>query len=104
MCGSGRIPPDKAYPNLEDKAREILALSTYLGLLDNPSVAFEVKQRIHGNLEASIAATLELESYLSHKAVVSSVKEDESTDNGQIGAVSISDKLLTLVEKLIKRV
>ena len=47
------------------------------------------------NLDAVIAATLELESYLGNKAVDSSVKEEESTDNGQIGAVGVSnDKLL----------
>ena len=68
-------------------------------------MAFGVKQRTPANLDAAIAATLELESYLSHKAVISSVKEEESTDNGQVGAVSISnDRLVTLVEKLIKRV
>ena len=67
-------------------------------------MAFGVKQRTPANLDAAIAATLELESYLSHKAVVPSVKE-ESTDNGQVGAVSVSnDKLVTLVERLIKRV
>ena len=92
------------YPDLDNNARETLALNAYLGLLDNPQVAFGVKQRTPANLNAAIAATLELESYLSHKAVVSSVKE-ESTDNGQVGAVSVSnDKLVTLVEKLIKRV
>ena len=96
---------DKAYPDLDNNARETLALNAYLGLLDNPQVELGVKQRTPANLDAAIAATLELESYLSHKAVVSSVKEEESTDNGQVGAVSVSnDKLFTLVEKLIKRV
>ena len=95
---------DKAYPDLDNNARKTLALNAYLGLLDNPQVSFGVKQRTPANLDAAIAATLELESYLSHKAIVSSVKE-ESTDNGQVGAVSVSnDKLVTLVEKLIKRV
>ena len=95
----------KAYPELDNNAREIFALNAYLGLLDNPQVAFGVKQRTPANLDAAIAATLELESYLSHEAVVSSVKEEESTDSGQIGAVSVSySKLVTLVEKLINRV
>ena len=68
-------------------------------------MAFRVKQRTPANLDTAIAATLEMESYLIHKAVVSSVKEEESTDNGQVGVVSVSnDKLVTLVEKLIKSV
>ena len=54
-------------------------------------MAFRVKQRTPANLDTAIAATLELESYLSHKAVVSSVKEEESTDNGQVGAASVSN-------------
>ena len=64
-----------------------------------------MKQRIPTDLAAVITATLEMECYLSHKAVVSNVKEEESTNIGQIGAVSVSnDKLVTLVEKPIIRI
>ena len=73
---------DKAYPDLDNNARERFTLNAYLGLLDNSQVAFGEKQRTPANLDAAIAATLELESYLSHKVVVSSVREEESTDNG----------------------
>ena len=34
---------DKAYPDLEERARERLALNTYLSLVDNPQVTFAVK-------------------------------------------------------------
>ena len=58
---------------------------------------FGVKQRTPANLDTAIAATLKLEFYLSQKAALSSVKEEESTDYGQIGAVSVSNhKLVTL--------
>ena len=77
------------YSDLEDNSRETLALNDYLGLLDNPQVVFGVKQRTPANMDAAIAAILELETYVSHKAVVSSVKEEENTDSGQIGAVNI---------------
>ena len=78
----------------------ILALSAYLGLLDNPQMVFGVKQRTP-NLDAAEATTPKLESYLSHKAVVSTVKEEKNTDNIQIGTVTVSnDKLITLMEKL----
>ena len=67
-------------------------------------MAFEVKQRIPADLNAAIATTIELESYLSHNTIVSSIKGEESTEIGQIGAVSVSnDKLVTLVEKLTYR-
>lgn len=97
---------DKAYPDLEDKARERLALNAYLGLLDNPQVAFGVKQKSPGTLDAAIAATLELESYLSPcKVPVSSVTEEDSQ---VVSAVSYNkfsnDKLVTLVERLVDRV
>ena len=36
---------DKAYPDLEEKARECLALNHYLSQIDNPQVAFSVRQR-----------------------------------------------------------
>ncbi len=36
---------DKAYPDLDNKARETLALNAYLAQLDNPQIAFGVRQR-----------------------------------------------------------
>ena len=36
---------DKAYPDLDSKARETLALNAYLAQLDNPQIAFGVRQR-----------------------------------------------------------
>ena len=81
------------------------ALNANLGLLDNPQVAFGVKQGTPANLDAAIAATLELESYLSHKAVFFSVKEEKITESEQIEAISVSNyKLVTLVDKLINTV
>ena len=63
-----RLLADKAYPDLADNARERLALNAYLGQLDNPQVALGVKQKTLENLDAAIAATLELESYLPPRA------------------------------------
>ena len=36
---------DRAYPELQDDAREQLALTHYLGQLEHPQLAFSVKQR-----------------------------------------------------------
>ena len=62
---------------------------TYLTQLDNSQVAFGVKQKALQMLDEAVAATLELESYLTPKMVVARVEmeapEDEQT---AIGAVS----------------
>ena len=35
---------DKAYPDLQEEARERLALNQYLSRLDDPQLAFSVRQ------------------------------------------------------------
>lgn len=62
-----RFITDKAYPELQDEARELLALNQYLSLLDHSQVAFGVRQRNPGTLDAAVSATLELETYLPPK-------------------------------------
>ena len=54
---------DKAYPGLDDKACQQLALQKYLSQLDNEQVAFSVKQGKPRTIEAAVSATLECESY-----------------------------------------
>ena len=58
-----RVLVDRAYPSLEDEARQQLALQRYLSQLDNEQVAFSVKQRKSRTIEAVVGATLECESY-----------------------------------------
>ena len=55
---------DKAFPELEEQARERLALNQYLGQLDNPQEAFNVKQIRPASLIDAVSSTLEMESYL----------------------------------------
>jgi dsDNA-binding SOS-regulon protein len=59
-----RLLADKAYPDLEDKARETLALSAYLAQIDDSRLNFGVKQKAPQSLDEAVTATLELESYL----------------------------------------
>ena len=59
-----RVLADKAFPELEERARERLALNQYLGQLDNPQVAFNVKQKRPASLVDAVGSTLEMESYL----------------------------------------
>ena len=55
---------DKAYPDLDSRAREQLALTHYLGQLANPQVAFSVKQLRPKTINEAVTATLEMEAYL----------------------------------------
>ena len=54
----------KAYSDLEEKAREHLALNQFLTQIDNPQVAFGVRQKRPQNIEEAVATTNELELYL----------------------------------------
>ncbi|KAL5460004.1 hypothetical protein EMCRGX_G033412 [Ephydatia muelleri] len=59
-----RTLADKAYSDLEEKARERLALGQFLSNIENPQVAFGVRQKCPETLDAAVRMTIELESYL----------------------------------------
>lgn len=110
-----RALADKAYDDLEDKARERLALNAYLDQLDNPHVAFGVKQKAPKNLEDAVTATLELESYLPTK-MSSTIATVEPASRGEaetspakatvdsVSPLDGSSKVASLLERLVERV
>ncbi len=55
-----KILIDKAYPHLEAAARDQMALTHYLSQIDNPQIAFSVKQQKPATLDAAVSATLEM--------------------------------------------
>ena len=55
-----RTLADKSYPDLEEKARERLALNQFLSQIDNPQVAFSVRQRHPQTVDEAASATIEL--------------------------------------------
>ena len=55
---------DHAYPDLEDKSREQLALNHYLSQLSDQQVAFSVKQKRPSTFDDAASATMEMELYL----------------------------------------
>ncbi|KAL5494125.1 hypothetical protein EMCRGX_G015402 [Ephydatia muelleri] len=59
-----KVLADKAYSDLEEKARERLALTQYLAHIENPQIAFGVRQKRPETVDAAVTATIELESYL----------------------------------------
>ena len=55
---------DKAYPDLQNEARERLALNQYLSRLEDPQLAFSVRQNKPTDVDSAIRITLEMESYM----------------------------------------
>ena len=105
-----RILAEKALPELDDKAKELLALERYLGELDNPQVAFTVRQREPKTVDEAVTATLEIQSYLrpglrqelnasavAEEAEVHSISVTSSSGSGQDAVVEM---LKTLTERL----
>ena len=93
---------DKAFPELEDKARERLALTSYLNQLDYPQVAFGVKQRQQDTLDKAVTATLEMESYITMKMIPTQVGNVDASEDTTVAVVSPQDKLTALIEKLLE--
>lgn len=98
---------DHAFPELEERARERLAINAYLQQLEHPQVAFGVKQKRPETLDEAVSATLEMETYVPTIAKgngpsVASVEVTE--EETAVAAVNTQDRLVTLVEKLVERV
>ena len=82
-----KILADKAYPDLPEEAKEQLALNQYLARLDNPQVAFAVKQGKPKTITDAIRVTLEIESYLQPSTTKQTVAQvDFDRDDSEIVA------------------
>ena len=92
---------DKAWPALQDEARECLALNHYLAQIDNPQIAFSVKQKRPTTLTAAVSATLEMESYLNPKSAKIAPVQPQVERNGEMMEVLTS--ILQRLEKLEAR-
>ena len=96
---------DKAYPSLQDEARERLAINAYLQQLGQPQVAFSVKQKCPNTLDDAVTATLEMESYVSSPnctGVVSTLQPE--SEPASVAAIGPVEKLTRMVERLTERV
>ena len=79
---------EKAFPDLDGRSQEQLTLTHYLNRLNNPQVAFAVKQQKPKKLDEAVRATLEVESYLIKPAMVGNVSSE--SEETTVGAVSYS--------------
>ena len=60
-----RVLADKAYPDLEEKARERLALNQFLSQIEDSHLSFSVRQTRPKTVEAAVTTTIEMETCIS---------------------------------------
>ena len=100
---------DRAFPTLTQEGREHLALNHYLAQLDEPQVAFSVKQKRPKSVDDAVSATLEMESYLQPKVAVCLAGGSEDTgstggENAAIAAVRTQqDTMMGMLQHLMDR-
>jgi len=87
---------DKAFPDLQDKAKEQLTLDRFLATLDKPELALAVKQKRPRNVDEAVAYTLEMESYMMttgstrSSSISAAIPQEDSDDQGAEGDATIS--------------
>ena len=94
---------DRAYPELQDDAREQLALTHYLGQLEHPQLAFSVKQRRPKTVDEAVRATLEMESYLVPKGRAAQVTEGPTPPEPVAAVREQQDAMMTLLQQVVQR-
>ena len=107
---------DSAYPELEEKARECLALNQFLSQLDNPQVAFGIKQKRPQTVDEAALAAMELESYLhpckpmtvgflpmSQNTAPATTDEDDGTTSSIAAVQTKTDPALEAIKELVER-
>ena len=104
---------ERAYPELQDNAREQIALTHYLGQLVQPQLAFGVKQRRPKSVDEAVRTTLEMESYLSvstPKLAVASPMEDQHLVDIPSGVAAVGKKqqgqpsTIAMLEQILDRI
>mgnify|MGYP003417220492 CR=1 FL=1 len=101
-----RVLADKALPEIEDKAKELLTIERFLGELTNPQVAFAVRQRQPKTLDDAVACTLETESYLlrgTMDARVAAVTLESNPESASFPAAPEQETVLKLLQSLSLR-
>ena len=90
----------KAFPSLQDKAREELALSKYLDQLKDPQVSFGAKQRCPKTIQEAVSNKIELESYLVKSSSSKVMQVMQKDPEEQIAVAVIQSTLRGLVDMM----
>ena len=96
---------EKAFPELEPAAKEMIALNQYLNQLENQQIALGVKQRRPSSLVEAVSFTIEMESYLQRPAKLAPVTIEDpplvgTIQNQQGVIVKTLDEVTRRLEKL----
>ena len=92
----------KGYPDLEEKAKEHLALNVFLSRIDNPQVAFSVKQKRPASLDEAVSATLEMECYANTEARSIAVVNAEVSKERAVAGVGAEKDVHGMKEAIIQ--
>ena len=100
-----KLLADKAYPSLQEEARERLALNQYLNCLDDPQIAFSVRQSKPTLIDDAVRVTLEMESYQrsSDSMPVRVRGGNGDTDSTVIASVATRGDILQLILERMDR-
>eukprot|EP00731_Ephydatia_muelleri_P023001 Em0015g584a len=93
---------DKAYPDLEDNAKEQLALNHFVSQIENCQVAFSVRQKRPKTVDEAVSATLEMEAYIDAKTI-SSVVEVEDVTTDPLAVNGVTSSMANLMKQCIDR-
>ena len=104
-----RLLAEKAYPDLQAEAQEVLALYQFLTQLDNPQVNFAVRQKQPVNVDQALQNTLETESYLnSHKQRVapatSHLPQDDDFTEQLVAATPNKESPMSVIMKRLDEI
>ena len=94
---------DKAYPELQEEAREYIALSRYFDQLEDPRIALSVRQRRPKTMLEAVSSTIELESYVLGAAAMQAEHQGPQECTLTSTQTNLEAMLNTLMEKLKKQ-
>ncbi len=95
---------NKAYPELNEDAREQLALHNFLGQIGDPLIAFNVKQKSPATLDEAVSATLTMEAYADPRTQGVAAATGGQPEGATLVAATEQKSLVNLLERLVDRV
>ena len=95
---------DKAYPELQDDAKEQLALTQYLRQLEQQQLAFSVRQKGPKSVDAAVSAMLKIESYLVPRGGCVAQVAGDLTSAEPVAVMSLLQQVLQYMDQLEERV
>ena len=72
---------ERAYPALQAERQELLALNQFLARIEDPQLAFGVRRKTPTTVDAAVAATLELETYMKSKIAALPIAQIDQSNN-----------------------